>query len=260
MRGQADVADLLIDHGADLGAADLYGRTPLHLAATPQMVKLLLSRGAKVELRDHAGREPLHLVRSEGGAQALVQAGAALEARARDGRRPIDMMITADEDQELLLCFPTTALVRMRGDEARLGLELMSVSPETLGPVEVRATTHAARVTPAVQAQLFPGQVVTLALILTRNAEVEPADHALDLELLAAGRVLTRFSLRLDTRRELTPEDQGMIPVAAVSLRQDPGVWQYLAYASAPLVLLLLWWVTRSRRQLPPPATTPGQT
>ena len=42
-----DVARFLLEHGADVDAADQFGRTPLHVAAAvdyPEMVNLLIEK------------------------------------------------------------------------------------------------------------------------------------------------------------------------------------------------------------------------
>src|SRR5205809_5703107 len=56
-----------LDGGADVNAADEYGRTALHVAAkdkSTEVIKLLLSRGADVNRQDKDGRTPLHLAYS----------------------------------------------------------------------------------------------------------------------------------------------------------------------------------------------------
>ncbi len=53
---------ILLQHGADLSARNMFGRTPLHFAAG-EYTKILLEAGAKVNARDDFGRTPLHTVR-----------------------------------------------------------------------------------------------------------------------------------------------------------------------------------------------------
>ena len=56
--------ELLIDRGADVGARDKHGKTPLHEAAryskTPAVAALLIDRGADVGARNKYGETPLH--------------------------------------------------------------------------------------------------------------------------------------------------------------------------------------------------------
>ncbi len=58
------MAKLLVDHGADLAAADRFGFTAFHTAADqgyPALVEMLLDRGAAIDLRENLGFTALHL-------------------------------------------------------------------------------------------------------------------------------------------------------------------------------------------------------
>lgn len=89
-RGNADVVDLLLGHGANPCVTNGLNQTPLHTAATcldqggSDAIALLIHAGADVTARDNAGRTPLH-VAAYGGVQAampiLVRDGADIEAR-----------------------------------------------------------------------------------------------------------------------------------------------------------------------------------
>src|SRR5262249_20812227 len=54
-----DIAQFLIDRGADVNAANLDGITPLHLASSPLMAELFLRNGANLEARSRMGETPL---------------------------------------------------------------------------------------------------------------------------------------------------------------------------------------------------------
>lgn len=63
LRGHAPLVRLLLQRGAQVGAADLAGRTPLHEAAwrgRSRVAELLLQRGAPTAARSGAGLTPLH--------------------------------------------------------------------------------------------------------------------------------------------------------------------------------------------------------
>ena len=64
--GHVDVAELLLNAGADVNAVKRNGATALHLAAAhghKDMVRLLLSRGADIASRNAAGRTPIQVAR-----------------------------------------------------------------------------------------------------------------------------------------------------------------------------------------------------
>lgn len=103
--GHAAVAELLIDHGADLEARSrnplLHQVTPLHSAAAGrqnEVAELLLARGADPNAAQPGGWTPLHQAAASGNLElcrALLGAGANRVASADDRTRPIDFAIEA---------------------------------------------------------------------------------------------------------------------------------------------------------------------
>ena len=68
--GRYEIAQLLIDAGANVNAQDDQGSTPLHEAARTGRVKLsqlLLDSGAKADARDDDGKTPLDRCREANG-------------------------------------------------------------------------------------------------------------------------------------------------------------------------------------------------
>jgi len=84
--GRIDVADTLLDRGADVAIRNAEGRTALHLAAAAgraSTVEKLLARGADAGARDADGRTPLAVAKA-GGHDLAVQT---LKRRGRRGKR-----------------------------------------------------------------------------------------------------------------------------------------------------------------------------
>ena len=86
--------DLLLSRGADPGAADQHGVTPLHLAASAAVAQALLAAGADVHARDEALLTPLHdaiLEDRREVVELLLDAGADLLAVDAKGYTPLRM-------------------------------------------------------------------------------------------------------------------------------------------------------------------------
>jgi len=88
---QSDVAELLIQHGAELDAKEKsWGKTPLHFVSQfgPEpMAALLLEKGANINARDDLQLTPLHyaaLSGQKGIAELLIAKGADVNAEGLD--------------------------------------------------------------------------------------------------------------------------------------------------------------------------------
>ncbi|MFC1636823.1 CocE/NonD family hydrolase, partial [Planctomycetota bacterium] len=80
--GSKNVAEVLIDNGADINAKDKWGYQPIHWAAyhdRPQIIELLRSKGADVNAKTSLGQTPLELAkpqRNTAAIQVLLKHGA----------------------------------------------------------------------------------------------------------------------------------------------------------------------------------------
>ncbi len=95
LRKKPEIAQLLIDAGADSNATDATKRTPLHLCVErdlPDLIAPLIAAGAKPSQRDDAGWTPLHLAGAKNrltAAQQLLAHGANIDARSNLGGTPL---------------------------------------------------------------------------------------------------------------------------------------------------------------------------
>jgi cytohesin len=254
LTGREAVVRLLLARGADPNAVSFYGLRPLHLAKTAEVVRLLLASGADIHARDVRGMTPMHLSRTQEVAQALIDEGTDLGVKARDGRRPFDMSMAANEGPERVIIHPAASVARLRRDTATFGMAVMNLSEAPIRDVRIVATSPAARVhvEPATPQTLHPAQLVTFTLHLEREPDAEPGKHEIVVTMSEGNQQLLDFDQELDTRREETPEDRGLVKVAEIQLSPPLSTWQYLAFASPVVLLLGAWalrrWLVRGRR------------
>ena len=98
-RGDVDIAEILIAHGADVNAKDSGGNTALHAAAwdgRDEVVKLLLSKGAEADAKRSDGLTPLINAAGPGAerhgkgcVEMLLAKGVNINATDGDGETPL---------------------------------------------------------------------------------------------------------------------------------------------------------------------------
>jgi ankyrin repeat protein len=98
-----EMAQLLIDHGADVNVHSEDGATPLHLAAYPGMVDLLVRNGADINARNNDGETPLitHAMEPDGDevVETLLRLGADVNARDKSGETALGHAKRRDETE-----------------------------------------------------------------------------------------------------------------------------------------------------------------
>lgn len=95
-RGDAPLCQALLDHGADPNAKcskTYWGGSPLHWAANEATTDTLLRGGANPNLGDARGRTPMSSEAPGAAARfhSLLNAGADINARDKEGNTPIDL-------------------------------------------------------------------------------------------------------------------------------------------------------------------------
>ena len=126
--GHTDVAQLLLQAGADVNVRADDGLMPLHLAALggeTEVAGLLVARGADVHARDDiSGWTPLYWAAAHGHAsvaELLLAKGTDLNAKDRQGRTPLD--IAAKERHTELV-----ALLKKHGATSRIAVSIQGAS------------------------------------------------------------------------------------------------------------------------------------
>ncbi len=90
-----DVARWLVSQGADLGAADTWGNTPLHTRARygRGRIEMLLELGADLNSKNNYGYTPLHSAadsHNAANAKLLIASGADINAKNESGMTPLE--------------------------------------------------------------------------------------------------------------------------------------------------------------------------
>ena len=102
-----EMAELLIEAGADVNAQNEDGIAPLHLAAYDFMAEVLLENGAEINLKSNAGSTPLHEIAENSDGldvmQTLLEKGADVNAVSHNGDTALDIAIAREETEKVEL-------------------------------------------------------------------------------------------------------------------------------------------------------------
>lgn len=86
---RAEIATLLLEHGAQVNAADGAGLTPLHWVSCGEVAEILIEHDANVSAASASGLTPLHTAIDVDVVRVLLAHGARLDARDRCGNTPL---------------------------------------------------------------------------------------------------------------------------------------------------------------------------
>ena len=124
--GHAEVARVLLEHGADIETRDNQDGNPLERASAQghvEVARLLLKHGADANTKDKRGQTPLHIVSflgRVGAARVLLEHGADANARDVHLATPLHLASELEEHMELMrLLVQYGCDINARNDEGR---------------------------------------------------------------------------------------------------------------------------------------------
>ncbi|MEM7362197.1 MAG: ankyrin repeat domain-containing protein [Bacteroidota bacterium] len=91
-----EVAEILVQYGANIEAKDEYEKTPLHWSAennSKEVAKILIQHNANIDAKDDLGETPLHNAAEDNStevARLLINAGADKNAKDNNNKTPLD--------------------------------------------------------------------------------------------------------------------------------------------------------------------------
>lgn len=97
-----ELAILLLNNEIDVNCKNLDGITPIHIVANGEIAELLIEKGANLDAIDIMNNTPLHLHALEGDEkydilQLLVESGANLNILNHEGQTPLDIAKTRND-------------------------------------------------------------------------------------------------------------------------------------------------------------------
>lgn len=227
--GHCVIAKLLIENGVNIEKKDTrYGRTPLSWAAqrSADIAELLLNKGANIEARDNDGRTPLSWA-SQGDAgilELLFEKGANIEAKDNNGRTPLSWTAQVGNIENAELLIARGANIEARDNTGRTPLSfaaqrstsMIELLLEKGADIEAKDKTNQ---TPLSWATQF-GDAATVRLLLNKGAEFEAKDNKGRTPVYwAATRDITSLELLLEKGANIEVRDSaGRTPLSRAAL------------------------------------------
>lgn len=118
-----NIAELLINSGANVNIANNKGTTPLHNAQTPEITELLLNAGAEVDAQDIEGWTPLYTavyLEQKAKVQLLIDDGANVNIINLNGDTPLHAACGNKDIAEMLLVAGADKTIRNNKNETAL--------------------------------------------------------------------------------------------------------------------------------------------
>ena len=195
-----DVTRILLERGANHGAKDVDGSTPLHLAirgeigdAGQEIAEILLEFGADANAKDNHGDAPLHLLAHKGrpakgrveAAEVLVECGAYIDAVNVQGCTPLmctciyvtglvalaKMLVKKGASLHVSNTFGSTSLHLLASGDKVCGAELLDIAMLLIEEGANIGAMDSNGSTPLHLASKFVGNIGLVKLLVKRGAD-----------------------------------------------------------------------------------------
>jgi ankyrin repeat protein len=182
--GRLELVHILLGHGVDVNAAaGTDNPTPLHdasLGGHVNIMRLLIEQGADVHVKDQSQSTPLHLAWNAGAAQLLIEHGADVHARDQCLSTPLHLASTGGNVENVQLLIKHGADVHARDESQSTPLHL--ALPEANARTAQLLIEHGADVHAQDQSLSTPLHLVrdieTAQLLVVHGADVHARDQS----------------------------------------------------------------------------------